>query len=149
MSNPNQDPNYNLKSLLDSLYKDLDSKVAKETNQILVPDFEVSYVNRRTHVTNMEAIALALHRTYNELQQFFEDAFSMKGKISKSGDNDVVVIAGMFGKKQIELCIERYIKIHVQCGSCKSINTYIAKIDRITYIICNVCKEKNAFNGNK
>ena len=134
---------YSLEFLIDRLYTKFDEKMASVFNKITLPPFDVTFANHKTCITNVGAIAKVLNRNYIEIQQYFEDEMSLKGKISKSGDNDVMIIVRMVNKRQVEMCIDRFIRTYVQCKSCKNVNTEIIKEDRITFILCKICNQKN------
>ena len=52
-----------------------------------------------------------------------------------------------YKSSQIINCITNYMKEYVLCGLCKSGNTEILKIERITYISCDSCKSQKAIHN--
>jgi len=127
---------YNLDDLLDKLYDDLSNKTDKTKKNILSKP-NISIINKKTVITNMEKIASELNRKYNDIELFLSHELNMH--ITQTGEGHML-INGIIKQQAIEKNIKTYIMENVQCNMCKSIDTFTTKEDRITYLNCKKCK---------
>jgi translation initiation factor 2 beta subunit (eIF-2beta)/eIF-5 len=127
---------YDLDYLLDRLYDDLSHKTDKTKKNILSKP-NISIINKKTVITNIEKIADELNRKYSELESFISSELNMY--ITQTGEGHMI-INGIVKQPAVEKQIKSYIVEHVQCHMCKSIDTYTTKEDRIQYLNCKKCK---------
>jgi translation initiation factor 2 subunit 2 len=74
---------------------------------------------------------------------FFEKELQTSVSINQDGG---LVITGMFKQPGLLKIFTNYIKEYVTCKECNSCDTEIIKENRITYLKCNKCLSKKAFN---
>jgi translation initiation factor 2 subunit 2 len=127
---------YDLDYLLDKLYNDLSNKTEKTKKNILSKP-NISIINKKTAITNIEKIAEELNRKYSEIESFMVSELNMH--ITQTGEGHML-INGIVKQPAVEKQIKIFIIDHVQCHTCKSIDTYILKEDRINFLNCNKCK---------
>ena len=127
---------YDLDNLLDELYDDLSNKTEKTKKNILSKP-NISIINKKTVITNIENIANELNRKYSELESFISSELNMY--ITQTGEGHML-INGIVKQPSFEKQIKTYIVERVQCQMCKSIDTYITKEDRIIFLNCKKCK---------
>jgi len=127
---------YNLEELVDNLYDDLSDLMGGSSKNILSKPV-VNIMNKRTIVSNMQQIADQLKRDYQEIHDHFAEELHMS--ISQTGEGHMVIV-GIVRPPIIEKQLKTYVAAHVQCIMCKSIDTYMKKESRISYLCCNKCK---------
>ena len=127
---------YDLDYLLDKLYDDLSNKTDKTKKNILSKP-NISIVNKKTAITNIEKIANELNRKYSDIESYLLHELNMH--ITQTGEGHMI-IGGIIKQPAIEKQIKTYIIEYVQCHMCKSIDTHTTKEDRITFLNCNKCK---------
>ena len=128
--------NYDLDYLLDKLYDDLSSKTEKTKKNILSKP-HITIINKKTIISNIEKIAEELNREYSEIESFMISELNMN--ITQTGEGHML-INGIIKQQSIEKQLKLFIIEHVQCHMCKSIDTFIKKEERITFLNCNKCK---------
>jgi translation initiation factor 2 subunit 2 len=127
---------YNLESLVNTLYDELD-ELMSDKKQIVLSKPIVNILNKRTIVSNIEDLAKEVKRNYSDIQDYFSKELNMS--ISQTGEGHMVIV-GIVKQQFIEKHFKNYLIANVQCKMCKSIDTYEKKEDRITYLCCNKCK---------
>lgn len=128
--------NYNLDNLLDRLYSQL-SKMTGGSKKYVLPKPESTILNKRTIISNIQEIAKELKREPTDIQSYL--SLELGTSTSFSGEGHMIIV-GIFKQGAIEKNILRYITECVQCTTCKSIDTFTKKEDRITFLCCNKCK---------
>jgi translation initiation factor 2 subunit 2 len=127
---------YNLDNLLDKLYDDLSNKTDKLKKNILSKP-NISIINKKTIISNIETIVEELNRKYSEIESFISSELNLY--ITQTGEGHMI-INGIIKQSSFEKQIKLYIIEQVQCLMCKSIDTYIIKENRISYLNCKKCK---------
>ena len=144
--------NFTTDQLLDRAYDKL-QKIQKEKNKqkksFVKP--EVVNHNRKSYITNFTKFCASINRDLESVRKFINK--DMNAEVSIMGDNNLdnettgLKFNMIYKSSQIMNCITNYMKEYVLCELCKSGNTEILKIDRITYISCDSCKSQKAITN--
>merc|ERR1712110_861161 len=135
--------NFMLQRLHDSL-STLPSHSSLSTTQISLPTPKMLKIgNRKSQFNNFGETARSLNRSPEHLQDFITQ--EVAAFATMINDKEHLVIKGFFKPGKIQRILRNYIKEYVQCSQCKSGNTVIEKIDRLSFVSCLVCfSKKNA-----
>jgi translation initiation factor 2 subunit 2 len=120
----------------------------EDSDFVSVPLVERGWKNRRTIIYNF--VDICNHLRLNEpvkidhLKQFIDFKTTMKSTNDASGK---LLIVGKVEKNIFIEYINQYIKHFICCPTCLSANTYIDKIGRNVFIMCNKCDSKKAILG--
>ncbi|KAK9465995.1 domain found in IF2B/IF5-domain-containing protein [Lipomyces arxii] len=102
--------------------------------------------NKKTIFANLKDISDRMKRPYEHVMQFL---FAELGTSGSVDGNARLVIKGRFQQKQLENVLRRYIMEYVTCKTCKSINTYLAKENRLYFLVCESCGSRRSVSGIK
>jgi translation initiation factor 2 subunit 2 len=141
--NMNPDKIYTL--ILDEIYEtisDNNQLFGNANTNISKPD--IKYENRKTFWYNYGKNCTQLNRTTQQLKIFFEKELAVESSIN---DKSQLILRGKYNFNLIASTFKKYIKNYVQCSTCKSIQTEIARnsSNRLDYLKClnpkcNTCK---------
>ena len=141
--NMNPDKIYTL--ILDEIYEtilDNNQLFGNANTNISKPD--IKYENRKTFWYNYGKNCGQLNRTTQQLKIFFEKELAVESSIN---DKSQLILRGKYNFNLIASTFKKYIKNYVQCSTCKSIQTEIARnsSNRLDYLKClnpkcNTCK---------
>ena len=92
---------------------------------------------KKTSFVNFFEISSNLNRNYQHFQSFILSELSTTGSIDS---RQHLVLKGRFNYKHFEKIIKNYIKEYVICDQCKSRDTYLSFISRLTFLKCENCK---------
>jgi translation initiation factor 2 subunit 2 len=124
---------YPLNFLIDRIY--VAEKEATKTSKM--PEIQVKYINRKTHILNFGALCKALGRDKEAVKTFFESELHVETSINS---NDMLIMNGRYDDvNKIKLIFRSYTSIYVMCKECKSIDTVLEKVDKLLVIRCNNC----------
>lgn len=110
--------------------------------QYIVPP-EISFLNKKTKIGNIEKIAEILNRDLDVLHNYMQS--ELHTQINILGDNSFVIV-GRFKPKNIEKVLKSFIISNIQCTMCKSLNTTIKREEKINFMYCGNCKARRAIN---
>lgn len=109
---------------------------------------EIISHNRKTYITNFIKYCESIDRVPEQVRKFLEkDLGTTASIVSENSLNDEksgLRFATTFKTPVTMTAITNYMKEFVLCKLCKSGNTDIKKIDKITFICCNSCKANTA-----
>ncbi|QKF93648.1 eukaryotic translation initiation factor eIF-2 beta [Fadolivirus algeromassiliense] len=133
---------YTTEYLVNRLYTEL-SDHTSSSKKLSLEKPEISSVNKKTYISNFKSLCTKLNRDTNDVKMFFEKELQTSVSINQDGG---LVITGMFKQPGLLKIFTNYIKEYVTCKECNSCDTEIIKENRITYLKCNKCLSKKAFN---
>lgn len=143
--------NFTTEQLIDRAYDKLNeinqiNKKNKQKKSFVKP--EIVNHNRKSYITNFTKFCDSINRDIESVKKFINK--DMNTITSIMGDNIMddettgLKFNMTYKSSQIMNCITNYMKTYVLCELCKSGNTEILKIDRISYISCDSCKSRKA-----
>lgn len=128
---------YSIEHLVDRAYE----SVVVSKKAIKLPNPATEYLHTRSYWKNMRDFIEPLNTSEQRLIRFFND--SLQSQVSVNGQGHMVISGRCDGKKIMSM-LKRYIKDHLMCRQCKSIDTYTITIGRVTKTKCKNC---NALGG--
>eukprot|EP00027_Filamoeba_sp_ATCC50430_P000305 CAMPEP_0168556768 /NCGR_PEP_ID=MMETSP0413-20121227/9059_1 /TAXON_ID=136452 /ORGANISM="Filamoeba nolandi, Strain NC-AS-23-1" /LENGTH=230 /DNA_ID=CAMNT_0008587737 /DNA_START=112 /DNA_END=804 /DNA_ORIENTATION=- len=136
-SNNNADaPSYAYEELLNRLY----NLLQKPTDDKGPVKIKVPIVQREGNVktawVNFPQTCTSMNRSPEHVMQFFLAETATTGSIDGSGR---FIIRGRFQEKHIQKILKSYILEYVQCPTCKSLDTFLHKENRINFLKCRNC----------
>ena len=123
-------------------YKELTGTTTSCTGKTIIKTPECQILNRKTFIQNFEEVCSSINRESNDVSNYIGKELQIQTSITSNG---CLIIHGTYRKEQIENIVKKYVVNYVQCPLCKTQNTKIEKIDRITYIVCNKCHAQSSF----
>ncbi|KAK9449807.1 domain found in IF2B/IF5-domain-containing protein [Limtongia smithiae] len=147
----NSDRDYTYDELLHRFFKILrtnNPELAGERGQRykIPPPSVMREGNKKTIFANLQSISERMHRPYEHVMQFLFAELGTSGSVDGSAR---LVIKGRFQQKQLENVLRRYIVEYVTCKTCKSINTKLAKENRLYFVVCDSCGSRRSVSGIK
>jgi hypothetical protein len=141
---------FTIEQLINRAYDKLDIIYKKEHKQkkaFVKP--EIINHNRKSYITNFTKFCNSINRDTEMVRKFISTY--MNTETSLMGENNFDDVTGLkfnaiYKISLIMNCITNFMKTYVLCELCKSGNTEIKKIERITYILCDNCKSQKAIN---
>jgi translation initiation factor 2 beta subunit (eIF-2beta)/eIF-5 len=132
--------NYDKEFLLDRAYNSF--SLDKKRMSFAQPEFETK--DRKSYIHNFKKLCQSLNRDPEEIRTYIGKELQMDTSIKENGALKIDAIVKPANR--IEGILRDFIKDNVMCQSCKSCKTITKKIDRLTYMICDVCKSKRAIS---
>lgn len=135
---------YNIETLIDRFcctYKSITGNSSIGKFKTVIKALEIQPINKKIYILNFKDVCASINREPQVVSTYIGKELNVQTSIS---GNEALIIHGTYRRNQIESIIKRYVINSVQCQLCKTQDTKIEKIDRITYIICNKCHAKNA-----
>lgn len=132
--------NFLLDELFETLEKNQEFILPDKDEKISKPD-TVFDISKRTVWKNFKTIQEQINREEGHLLKFFNLEYKKTTSINKNGH---FLIVGKY-MNMIPNTLKKYIKIYVQCGTCKSIKTSIIKNHRmgLDYKKCTKCDRES------
>jgi len=112
---------------------------ATKSSKYETPKAESSVIGTKTVIYNFKEIAEKVNRDPNHLLKFLVRELATSGSLEDSRAS----LQGRFSKEAIDELVVRYIKAYVLCASCNKPDTKLAREERMTFIVCEVCGAKN------
>lgn len=138
---------YEINSLIDRFndqYKIVTGNANGGKFKTIVKAPEIQPLNRKVYIHNFNDVCKSINRDPQDVSTYICKELQIQTSISGNG---ALVIHGTYKKIQVENIIKKYVVNFVQCFLCKTQDTRIEKINRITSIVCNKCHAKNAINS--
>lgn len=141
---------YTTPNLVDRAYFKL-RELQKNNKKTFVKP-EITFHNRKTYITNFIKYCESINREPEKVKCFLEkDMGAFASIISENSLDDEksrLKFSSSFKNQIVMNSITNYMKEYVLCKLCKSGDTKINKIDKITYLCCNNCKSNNSIGFN-
>lgn len=132
--------------LIDRAYFKL--KELQKSNKKIFIKPEITSHNRKTYITNFIKYCESINREPENVRKFLEKDLGTTASIvsenSLDDEKTGLRFVTRFKNPIIMNSITNYMKEYVLCKLCKSGNTEIKKINRITFVCCNSCKANSA-----
>jgi translation initiation factor 2 subunit 2 len=137
---------YNTDILVDRFcdkYKSITGNSNSGRSRTVIKAPEIQSLNRKIYIKNFHDVCTSMNRDPYEVSTYISKELLIQTSISGNG---ALIIHGSYRKNQVESILIKYITHFVQCPLCKTQNTKIEKINRITYITCNKCHAQSAIS---
>ena len=132
--------------LIDRAYVFLKENKNNDKKVFIKP--EVVFHNRKTYITNFIKYCESMDRDPEKVRKFLEKDMGTTASIvsenSLDDEKSGLKFSTSFRAPVVMMSITNYMKEYVLCKLCKSGNTDIKKIDKITFVCCNSCKGNTA-----
>ena len=133
---------YNQDYLINRAYTKL--KNINNDNKKIFCKPEIINHNRKSYISNFIKFCDSINRNPEDVKKFIDNDMSTLTSIINDNNMDDeksgLKFNNMYRATIIMTSITNYMKQNVLCSLCKSGNTEIKKINKITYICCNNCK---------
>lgn len=135
---------YQYEDLLYRVFDKMESmgvgKGSKGSKRIVCkPPLMVRIGTKKSGYQNFGTTCEALSRSTKHVMQY------ILAETGTSGNLDItnqLILRGRFKPAHMENILREYIKEYVQCATCKSANTILDKIDRLTFMNCHDCSSR-------
>ncbi len=138
--------NINTQYLIDRAYNQLKEYKNNEKKIFIKPEI-VSH-NRKTYITNFIKYCESINRDSEKVRIFLEKDLGTNASIVSENsiydDKSGLKFSTIFKTPIIMTSITNYMKEYVLCKLCKSGNTEIKRINKITFVCCNSCKAETS-----
>jgi translation initiation factor 2 subunit 2 len=137
---------YGYSDLLDRVFDLMDEnsvgKGAKGFGKRIVcpPPQMVRIGTKKSGYQNFGVTCECLKRSPKHVLQYVLAETGTSGNLD--GDAKQIILRGRFKPSHMENVLREYIKEYVQCATCKSANTTLEKLDRLTFMSCNDCSSR-------
>jgi translation initiation factor 2 subunit 2 len=132
--------------LIDRAYNQL--KEYKNNDKKIFIKPEIVSHNRKTYITNFIKYCESINRDSEKVRIFLEKDLGTNASIvsenSINDDKSGLKFSTIFKTPIIMTSITNYMKEYVLCKLCKSGNTEIKRINKITFVCCNSCKAETS-----
>lgn len=106
---------------------------------ICPPPSMVRIGTKKSGYQNFGATAECLNRQPKHVMQYILAETGTSGNLDQKNQ---MILRGRFKPSHMENVLREYIKEYVQCATCKSANTVLEKLDRLTFMNCNDCSSR-------
>ena len=135
------------KSEYEKLLKKIQDKVS-ETRKVSTSRFELTKVDimwqgNRTFFRNFAEFPKILRRDPEKVLQYLSKEFATPAQYT----GDKAVFVGKKEPHEFTSLLAIYLKEYVECPTCKSPDTRIEKLNRVTFLICEACGAKSSLKG--
>jgi translation initiation factor 2 subunit 2 len=130
---------YNDEYLINRAFNKLSLKVKK--NNITKPKIEKK--NGKTVISNFKKFCDSVKKDQLIVKKYMEDSLRVESNINLVG---ALIITKGPKPPEIYKTFGDYVKNYIMCQEpkCNSLDTEIIKIDRITFLACNICNSKKS-----
>ncbi|AHC51297.1 translation initiation factor IF-2 subunit beta [Sulfolobus acidocaldarius SUSAZ] len=125
----------NYEQLLDRLYDRLPDKAQKSGQQNL-PNLIVLQVGNTTIIRNFSEYCDRIRREDKLCMRYLLKELAAPGSL---GENGQLVIQGKFSSQVVTMLMERFLKMYVQCSTCRSFDTILKRDKKVWIISCLAC----------
>jgi len=135
------------KSEYEKLLKKIQDKVS-ETRKVSISRFELPKVDimwqgNRTFFRNFTEFPKVLRRDPEKVLQYLSKEFATPAQYT----GDKAVFVGKKEPHEFTSLLAIYLKEYVECPTCKSPDTRVEKLNRVTFLICEACGAKSSLKG--
>jgi translation initiation factor 2 subunit 2 len=131
---------YNLEYLLDRAYDMF--KPDRKKFKFVEPELEKK--DRKAYITNFQDVCNSMKRDPDEIRMFIGKELNMDTSIKKDGNLKIDGTSKNLTVELLKKFLGEYINNNIMCQACKSFKTTMQKVDRITFLVCDICKSKKA-----
>lgn len=129
--------------LLDRAYAKL-PKRTQETGIQNLPALAIFNVGATTIIRNFSEYCDRIRREDKLCMRYLLKELGAAGSINENGQ---LIIQGKFSPQIINTLMDRFLKMYVQCPTCKSYDTILLKEGKIWYIQCLACGARTSIKA--
>ena len=119
------------------------SKKSDTTNRFELTTVDVTCEGKKTIIRNFNDFPNALRRDPTTILQYLSKEFAVPAE--RVGDK--VIFVGKRDPDDFKRLFEIYLKDYIECPTCTSPDTKVAKEHRISFLICEACGARSTIKG--
>jgi len=130
-------------SLLNRIKDNLSDKKDDAQTRFELPTVDVMWEGHKTFLRNFSEFPKVLRRDPDKVLQYLSKEFAVPAE--RIGDKAMFI--GKRDPDDFTRLFQIYVKDYVECPTCKSPDTKIAKENRIAFLVCEACGAKSTLKG--
>ena len=130
-------------NLLKRIQSGLGDTKKSHSNRFELPVVDVMWEGQKTFLRNFAEFPKALRRDPDKVIQYLAKEFAVPAE--RLGDKAMFI--GKRDADDFTRLFQIYVKDYLECSTCKSPDTKIAKENRIMFLICEACGAKSTLKG--
>jgi len=135
------------KSEYEKLLKKIQDKVSETrkvyTSRFELPKVDIMWQGNRTFFRNFPELPKILRRDPEKVLQYLSKEFATPAQYA----GDKAVFVGKKEPHEFTSLLARYLKEYVECPTCKSPDTRVERLNRVTFLVCEACGAKSSMKG--
>ena len=135
------------RSEYEKLLKKIQDKVSEtrkvSTSRFELPKVDIMWQGNRTFFRNFVEFPKVLRRDPDKVLQYLSKEFATPAQYT----GDKAVFVGKKEPHEFTSLLAIYLKEYVECPTCKSPDTRVEKLNRVTFLICEACGAKSSLKG--
>jgi len=135
------------KSEYEKLLKKIQDKVSETrkvyTSRFELPKVDIMWQGNRTLFRNFPEFPKILRRDPEKVLQYLSREFATPAQYA----GDKAVFVGKKEPHEFTSLFARYLKEYVECPTCKSPDTRVERLNRVTFLVCEACGAKSSLKG--
>ena len=135
-----------VKADYEKLLKRIENKISIKSdsvNRFELPMVDVTWEGKKTILRNFNDFPNALRRDPTTILQYLSKEFAVPAE--RVGDK--VIFVGKRDPEDFKRLFEIYLKDYIECPTCTSPDTKVAKEHRISFLICEACGARSTIKG--
>lgn len=135
------------KSEYEKLLKKIQDKVFEtrkdSTSRFELPKVDIMWQGNRTFFRNFAEFPKLMRRDPEKILQYLSKEFATPAQYA----GDKAVFVGKKEPHEFTALLERYVKEYLECPTCKSPDTRVARSNRVNFLVCEACGAKSSLKG--
>ena len=130
----------------EKLLKRIEKNISQQTDSVSrfeLPMVDVTWEGKKTILRNFNDFPNALRRDPTTILQYLSKEFAVPAE--RVGDK--VIFVGKRDPDDFKRLFEIYLKDYIECPTCTSPDTKVAKEHRISFLICEACGARSTIKG--
>ena len=135
-----------VKSEYEKLLKKIQDKISENESsgsRFELPSVDIMWQGNRTFFRNFAEFPKILRRDPDKVLQYLSKEFAAPAQLA----GDKAVFVGKRDPHDFTALLNRYVKEYLECSSCKSPDTKVEKLNRLTFLVCEACGAKSPLKG--
>ena len=135
-----------VKSEYEKLLKKIQDKISENKSsgsRFELPPVDIMWQGNRTFFRNFAEFPKILRRDADKVLQYLSKEFAAPAQLA----GDKAVFVGKRDPHDFTALLNRYVKEYLECPSCKSPDTKVEKLNRLTFLVCEACGAKSPLKG--